>query len=747
MGATGVSSRPPTTRNLVTGHGRYVADLCDAETLHCWFVRSPVAHGTIVGIDLDEARSLPGVVGVYTAGDLGIADLPGNTGRGADADHMARPVLARERVRHVGDPVAVVVASTPALAEDAAGLVFVDIEPLPAVTDITSALTDEIRLFDGSNVIARSTLEHGDVPGTAPEISVTVEVPSPRLVPTSMEPPTFLAVPDQNGRLHVWCGHQAPHRLKAQLAKFAGIPADRIRVTAPDVGGAFGMKGMLFPEYVVAAHLAQRLQQPVAWLCTRRENMVIGTHGRAQHHRVTLDGTADGRLSRARIEISAETGAYPHNGSQIPMFSRLTATGLYDIPRVEVETVAVVTNLAPTGSYRGAGRPEAALAIERAMDAFAHAAGLDPIEVRHRNLIRPEAIPYRTATGALYDSGDYPAALRRAVEMADVPRLREEQARRRQAGEDPIGIGVGAFIERAGGAIDAGEYARVELDSANRTVVVRTGSTDQGQGHDPLWRRLVGEVFEMDEVTVLAGDTDDVADGIGTFASRSAQVGASAAVRTARRVLDLARRRAAEKLEAAVEDVEYHAGMFRVVGAPGTELSIWQLAEEGILADEEMFVPNAQTFPYGVHLACVEVTLETGEVRVVRIVAVDDCGTVLDEVGVEGQLSGSLAQGLGQALLEGVSYDTDGQLLTSSLMDYKVPTAMDMPPIFEDRLQHPAPSNPLGAKGAGEAGCIGLPPAILNATLDALGPYGVTDLHFPLRPASVWQSIQEASFG
>jgi carbon-monoxide dehydrogenase large subunit len=733
-------------RRLLTGAGRYVADLCDAETLHCSFVRSPIAHGRIVDIDLGLAREMDGVVGVFTADDLDLPDLPGNTGRGPGAEQMTRPPLARDRVRHVGEGVAVVVAETAVAAEDAAGLVFVDIDAITPVVSATDALRNEVLLFEGAgtNVVARTSLEHGDIPVSA-EVSITVDVASQRLAPTSLEPPTFLAVPDGEGRIHVWCGHQAPHRLHNQLAEFAGIPVDAIRVTAPDVGGAFGMKGMLFPEYLVVARLAIRLRRPVVWLSTRRENMAMGTHGRAQHHRVTLEGTAAGRIQRARIEIVADTGAYPHNGSQIPMFSRLTATGLYDIGRVEVETTAVVTNQAPTGSYRGAGRPEAALAIERAVDAFALEAGLDPVDVRFLNLIQPEAMPYTTATGALYDSGDYPDALRMAIDMLGLAELKAEQAQRRARDADPMGIGIGAFIERAGGALEAGEYAKVEIDPIGRRVIVRTGSTDQGQGHETVWRRLVRDIFETGEVTILAGDTAEVAEGVGTFASRSAQVGASAAVRTAERVLELAKQRAADHLEAAPADLVYEGGTFSVVGSPGAEVSIFDLAEGEPLADEEMYVPHAQTFPYGVHAAVVDVSRETGEVKVRRIVAVDDCGKVLNEMLVEGQLLGSLAQGLGQALLEGIRYDSDGQLLSSSLMDYKVPTAADMPPVIHDRLEHPAPSNPLGVKGAGEAGCIGLPPAILNATLDALAPLGVTDLQFPLRPVDVWTAIQEAT--
>jgi carbon-monoxide dehydrogenase large subunit len=428
----------------------------------------------------------------------------------------------------------------------------------------------------------------------------------------------------------------------------------------------------------------------------------------------------------------------------VPGFSRYVATGLYDIERVELDLTIVVTNRAPTGSYRGAGRPEAALAIERAVDAFARAAGLDPFEVRLRNYIPSDALPYRAVTGALYDSGDYSAALRRAMELLDLDALRSEQAERLRSGGPFLGVGVGSFIERAGGAVDSWEYGRVEIDPVRRKVVVRTGSTDTGQGHATVWRRLAAERFGIDDVEVHAKDTAEVADGIGSFASRSAQIGGSAVVRTADRVLDAARRRAADRLEAAVEDIEYEAGVFRVAGSPGSELTIWELAAESELADEEKFSPHAQTFPYGAHAAVVEVLPETGEVRVRKIVAVDDCGVVLDPMIVEGQLHGSLVQGLGQALYERIVYDDAGQPVTSSLMDYSMPAAGDIPPIVSDRLIHPAPSNPLGVKGAGEAGCIGLPPAILNATLDALAPLGVTHLDLPLRPVSVWQAIRDA---
>jgi len=734
----GHSVRRVEDERLVTGSGQYVADLCDSDTLHCAFVRSTAAHGEIVTLDLGGSDEVPGVVGVYTADDLELPDIPGNTGRGPESPNMIRPPLARDRVRYVGDAVAVVIATTPRIAEDAAALVWVEIDNLAPVTSAEDAATDRVLLFPAAatNVVDTTRLAYGDEPATQPAVSVTVISDSQRLVPTSIEPLAILAEPTGDG-IHVWCGHQAPHRLRAQLSRFLVMPAEAIRVTAPDVGGAFGMKGMLFPEYLVVTKLASMLGRKVAWIATRRENS-------SQQHRVTLEGDAQGRLQRAHIEILADTGAYPHNGSQIPMFSRITAQGLYDIPRVEIETTTVVTNSAPIGSYRGAGRPEAALAIERAIDAFARAGGLDPFDVRFLNFVPPEALPYRAASGAVYDSGNYAAALRSAMDLLDVNAVRTEQRRRNESGADPIGIGVGAFIERAGGAVDSGEYARVEVLSDPPGIVVRTGSADQGQGHATVWRQVAAEVFDVDLIEIREGDTAEVSSGVGTFASRSAQVGASAVLRTSQRVFAEARRRAAQSFEAAEQDIVYEKGTFSVAGSPSSEVNLFSLAVEEPLFDEEMFVPGAQTFPYGVHGAIVEISLETGVVDVQQVVAVDDCGEILNPMIVEGQLHGSLLQGLGQALYEEGTYDADGQFLTSTLADYLVPRSTDVPPVRFARITSPAPSNPLGVKGSGEAGCIGLPPAVLNATLDALAPYGVEDLQLPLRPDRVWQALQRA---
>lgn len=729
---------------MILGNARYLGDIGVEGALHAAFARSPVAHASMGTIHVDEARAAPGVRAVYVADDLALPDIPGNTGRGPEAEHMTRPVLARGRVRHVGEPIALVIASTPVQAVDAAELVWADLDEQPSVPDAEAALTGDVLLHPGAgtNVVERTRLEAGE-PVADPALSVTVEIESQRLAPTPIEPLGILVTSGPSG-LVVWCGHQAPHRLQRQLARFLGREPDSVRVVVPDVGGAFGMKGMLYPEYIAVAASAERLGETVAWVQRRRELFASGTHGRAQSHVVTVDGDLDGRIRALRIEILADVGAYPHNGAQIPRFTRFVSPGLYDIGRLEVDLTTVVTNRAPIGSYRGAGRPEAALALEHSIDAFARAGGLDPIEVRLRNLVPPESLPRESPTGARYDSGDYPAALRAALEELDLPGLREEQGRRLEQGDDLLGIGLAAFVERAGGAVDSGEYGAIEVDAAGRRLIVRTGSTDTGQGHAPIWRRLVTDVFGIDSISVVSSDTAEVSDGVGSFGSRSAQIGASAVFRTAGRLLEAARERAARHLEAAPEDIEYREGEFGVVGSPGESVSLWALAEEEPLFAEEMFVPGAQTFPYGVHAAVVEVGRETGEVRVRRIVAIDDCGQVLDPETVEGQLMGSLAQGLGQALFEEVRYDDRGQPLTTTLMDYLVPHATDMPPVTAGRLVSPAPSNPLGVKGVGETGCIGLPPAILNAAVDALAPLGVTHLDLPLTPSRVWKAMARA---
>ncbi len=733
---------------LVTGSGRYVADLVPDSALHCWFVRSPIAHGQIVSVDVEEARRAVGVVAVYTAATLDVPDLNFALGPGPDVTGMDRPVLARDRVRFAGEAVAMVIADRGPAAEDAAGLVWTDIDPLPAVTTTAAALADDIVLFPdaGSNVVAVTELAEGPEPTGKHLIEVTVDVDHPRLAPSPLETLQMLAVP-QDGRLLVWCGHQAPHQLRTKLSESLSLPEEKIRVTVPDVGGAFGMK-RIYPEFVAVARAALLLGRPVAWNQSRTDIFLAGTHGRSQHHKVTLTADRSGRIHRARFELTSDTGAYPQSGALVAGITRLVASGLYAIPRIEYHTTICVTNKAPTAPYRGAGRPEAALAIERAVDALAHALDLDPADVRRVNFI--DTLPYRTPTGAMYDSGDYRAALDLALDLVDYQAVRSDQQRRRQADQDPIGIGIGAFIERAGGGAESGEYGSVEV-AGNGSITVRTGSTAAGQGHEEVWRDLVVSIFTVDRnaVTVVAGDTDAVPRGVGSFASRSAQIGASAVWRVSELARDRARDLAAELMEASPADLVLEDGSFSVVGVPGRGVTLAEVAtyaeESGEpLFFEEFYSPGAQTFPYGVHVAVVEVERATGITSLRRLITVDDVGTVLDDKTVEGQLHGSLMQGVGAALFEEMYYDEAGQPLTASFANYVVPGAGTSLNLTAKRIEHAAPSNPLGAKGAGEGGCIGAPAAILNATVDALSPYGVTDLQLPLLPHRIWEALRRA---
>lgn len=738
---------------FVTGAARYSGDFRPEGVLWAAFVRSPIASATNLKVDVTAAVGGPGVVGAFTAADLRLKDIPGSGGPGRpEAPEMPRPPLAKDRIRYVGEPLAVVVAEDAYSAVDALELVDVVFDDAVVVASVEQALQDTDLLFEGAgtNVVHRATAGADGVDVNARPKRVTVEVVNQRVSPVPIEPLAFLAEPGPDRRLTVHCGHQAPHRLKRQLALQLGIEVERIRVVVPDTGGGFGMKAMLYPEYPITAALALRLGRPVLWQQTRSEMFMGGTHGRGMRSSVTLEGDDDGRVHAASVELLADVGAYPHNGSGVPLFTSYMAPGPYDIQQVSVSTTMVVTNRAPTGSYRGAGRPEATYALERAMDAFARQVGLDPEEVRRRNLIRPEQMPYRSATGALYDGGDYRRALDRALELADADEVRRQQALRLAAGENPIGLGMAVFVERAGGDADSTEYGRVEVTDDGE-IIARTGSSAAGQGHETVFSQVVASVFGMtpDDVTVIEGDTDAVASGTGSFASRSLQIGGSALHIAAQRVKQCACETAADLLNVQPGLIDaLPGGSFAARTDPTKKVSLAEAAVHGrargaeLMAEEE-WSAHAQTFPYGACVVVVEVDLETGRIEVQKVVAVDDCGKVINPLIVEGQVHGSLLQGIAQALFEGIDYDQDGQPRTSSLVDYAVPTAPDAPAFTTDRIVTPAPSNPLGAKGAGESGCIGAPPAVVNAVLDALAPHGVSDLHMPLTPEHVWRAISE----
>ena len=731
---------------FITGRGRFVADLAPPGSLVAWFVRSVFASGRIEGIDVSAAIEMPGVVAVYTAADLSLNDLPAAMPDGRPG--MDLPMLAGDRVTHVGQPLAVVIAESSALAEDAATMVFADVEPSDPVVTFADALRDESLVHPevGTNVIVHDQFVAGpELPEGLVDVTVTVE--HPRLAPSPIEALAAFAIPD-GGRLHLQVGVQAAHNLQQQLSQVMDLPTSDLRVSVPDVGGAFGMK-RFSPEYAVVAKAALLLERPIVWVQSRREIFLGGTHGRGQRHEVTLSATPEGRILGAKFRLLTDSGAYPHRARMIQLFSRLVATGLYEIPRVEFEMLLALTNLPPTAPYRGAGRPEAALAIERAVDAMARRLRIDPAELRRRNFVKN--LPHETPTGAHYDSGDYAAALGRALQLIDYPEVRRQQEERRRTGAMPLGVGIGAFVERAGGTPDSWEYGEVAIEESG-TVVARTGSTSTGQGHETMWRRVVAEVFDVAPATVqlYAGDTAEVADSTGSFASRSVQIGASAIWRCAERVRVAAVEVVAEMLEASPDDIEVAAGAFHVAGVPDQRVTLAEVAARAAateveLRSEEHYSPGVQTFPYGVHIAVVEVDVDTGVVTPQSLVAVDDVGHVLDEMLVGGQVHGSVMQGVGAALFEEMHYGDDGQPRAATFVDYLMPNAMQMSPLTTDHLSHPAPSNPLGTKGAGEGGCIGMPPAILNATLDALAPWGVTELQIPLAPHKVWAAIQQAA--
>lgn len=733
-------------RRLLTGRGTFVGNLEAEDMVHVEFLRSHEAHGTIRSLDLDAARGTAGVVGVLTATELDLPDIPSAVPP-VPIEGMSRPVLARDRVRHVGEAIAMIVAETPTIAADVHELTMADIDPRPVVADAETALKAQVLLHPPAltNVVERHAQGDPDA-GWGHEVEITVTTENQRLAPVTMEPLSILAVPEGGG-VRVTVGHQSPHILKRQLSELLDLG---IEVVVPDVGGGFGTKGRIYPEFVAVAAAAHRLGRPVRWLQSRSEQFLTGTHGRDMVHTVRLGGDRSGRIRRAHIAIVATVGAYPHAGAQVATFTRLVAQGLYDIETVTISSTTVVTNTAPIAPYRGAGRPESAYAIERSVDAFARATGREPLAVRRLNVFEHEGFPHTTATGAVYDSGDYEAALDEAERLLDLASLRVDQAERRRLGAPPIGVGFGAFVERAGGSPDAAEFARVEVTEAGG-LAVYTGSTSNGQGHQTVWAQVAGQIFglDIDRVDVVAGDTRLVPRGSGSTASRSAQIGASAVWRTARRVRAAADEVAARLLETAVGDLRVDEGVFHTAGVPSVGVTLAEVARAapamGVsLTDEEWYSPGAQTFPYGVHAAVVEVEPETGRVRLLRYVAVEDCGNVLNPMIVEGQTHGSVAQGIGQALYEAVVYRPDGQLVTGSLLDYLVPCAVDIPTIETGRIVSPAPSNSLGAKGAGEGGCIGAPPAIVNAVLDALAPWGVESLDMPLSPQRVWRAIREA---
>jgi carbon-monoxide dehydrogenase large subunit len=645
--------------------------------------------------------------------------------------------------------VAVVAADRRSHAEDGARAVAVDVELLPAVVDARDAVADDAPpLWDGRDNVAQVHVAGGgtvgeegsgddlaDVFASAPVV-VEGRFRQQRLLPTSLEGRALLVRPEDDGGITVWISHQSPHSLRGALAGAFGWPEEQVRVVVPATGGAFGAKSQVYPEYVVAVAVARVTGRPVRWVEDRIEAMTAATRGRGQWQATRLAADRDGRLLGYSLDVIADIGAYPHTGAMVPMMTAAMSTGAYRTPRVSATARCVLSNLPPTSAYRGAGRPEAAYAIERTMDLLARRLDLDPAELRRRNFITE--FPHPTPTGRTYDSGDYAAALDKALAEIGYADLRAEQARRRREGGLPLGIGLATYVERSGATPFSFEYGSVEA-CPDGSVVARTGSQATGQGHLTSFAQVVAAALDLDldRVRIVQGDTAAVPDGFGSFGSRSMQVGGGALWRAAERLVAEARRRYAAHSGTADDQVSYAAGTLTAPGrAPLTLAAL--AAATGPLIGEDRFEPP-QAFPFGSYAASVEIDPDLGTVAVQRLVAVDDYGVVVNPLIVDGQGHGSVAQGLGQALSEEALTDDDGSPVATSLLDYLLPTAADVPPVVLAETETPNPNQPFGAKGAGEAGCIGVPPAVVNAVCDALD---VDHIDMPLTPEAVWRAMR-----
>ncbi|WP_157520448.1 xanthine dehydrogenase family protein molybdopterin-binding subunit [Herbidospora daliensis] len=725
---------------LLTGAGRFVADLRVPACLDAVFVRSEVAHGVLREADCSAAREVPGVAGAWSAADL--PDLPPMP-LGEPAREW--PALVEDRVRYPGEALAVVLGDDRYHAEDGAARVRTRIDPLPAVVTAQESAADTVRLFDGLSNVALRGEAGSPIDGEVWERAAVVVESDYRqqlLLPSPMECRTILCVPGGD-RLTVWSGHQAPHRLRQDLAGLLDRPEESIRVVVPDTGGAFGSKSAVFPEFIVVAWLAVLLGRPVRWVEDRRESLLVATRGRGQDQHVRLAADAEGRLLAYELTVEADVGAYPHLGVAFPMQTAWMATGPYTTPKVHATVRSLLTNTMITYPYRGAGRPEATSPLERTMDVLARRLGLDPAELRRRNLIPPEAFPYRTPTGRTYDSGDHHAALDLALRTLGYDGWRAEQARRRADPDAfPIGIGLSCYVERSGGERGSlHEYVGVEAGD-DGTVTARCGAASSGQSHATVFPALVAETLGVEpaRVRLVEGDTDELPGGVGSFGSRSAQIDGAGLQHAAGLLIEEARERAARLWDLPVEETSWSDGAVHPVrGSAAMGLS--ELVKRtGPLRIDERYEAD-MAFPFGAHAAVVEVDPELGTVRVLQVVAVDDCGRALDPDVVRGQAFGSIVQGLGQALYEGVPFGDDGlPLLDGGLLDYLLPTYAEIPPIELGETHTPTPRTPLGAKGAGETGCIGTPPAIVNAVADALRLAHPERLQMPLTPDVVWRA-------
>jgi len=753
-------------RALVTTGGLFVGDRRLDGCLFVTYVTSPWAHAALRRIDVESARRAPGVVGVFTGHDT--AHLAPFASPRPDIDAaMVRPLLPVDTVRFVGESIVAIVAETAYQATDAAELVEIDADPLPVLVDPEVSLHSDTKLFPEA---ASNVALHLGAPALVPdwdgcEVVAEVRVINNRLAPAPLE--TRIAASEWvDGRLVHYSSGQGPHPVRAALARTYGLAPEQIRVISGDIGGSFGAKANPHPEELLLPFLAERTGRPVRWIPTRTQDMVGLHHGRGQVQYLRIGGSRDGRIHAYDAHVIQDSGAYPAGATGLPSNTLAMLTGCYDIPTAGFRSDSVVTNTTPTGAYRGAGRPEAAAAVERAVDVFAATIGMDPAEVRRRNFIAADRFPFTTLGGMSYDSGDYARALELALDAAGYAELRAEQTRRRDAGDRRLlGIGIATYVERTAGILRP-EYGSVELRPDGSLYAI-TGSTPYGQGHDTSWAMLIADRtgVPLERIEIVHGDTDVVPRGGITGGSRSVQTNGVAMWRAAGLLVEQARRIAADLLEANPDDivVDTEGGRFHVAGTPAVAvdwaaLAVHLAAAPGdggdgptdgtarrLLHAETDFDAEGPTFPFGAHVAVVEVDTETGRVTLQRLVAVDDAGTILNPLLADGQVFGGLAQGAAQALTELVVHDADGNPLTANLADFTMISAAELPSFERIVMETPSPRNELGAKGIGESGTVGATPAVQNAVVDALAHLGIRHLDIPFTPESVWRAIAGAN--
>ena len=755
---------------LVTGTGSYVDDISQTALVHMHVVRSSEAHARILGIETGRAKEADGVLAVLTGKDLKPefgAPLPVTVCFVPDKKYPNHYPIAVDKVHYVGEPVAIVLASSRAAAEDAGERIEVKYQSLPAVVDIEKAIEKGAPILHeelGSNLSYDVKFAAGDIDAAFKEAEVTIKqrLIQQRLIPIAIEPRGVLAdYKTFSNKLTVWSSTQIPHFVKVWLAVILGISESNVRVVAPEVGGGFGSKIRVYPEEILTALASRRLGRPVKWIEDRNENVKATHHGRDQIWDVEVAAKKDGTVLGIHPTQWLNLGGYCSQFGTFQVLGMLVAQGAYKMKAFDGRAVGVFTNTTPTDAYRGAGRPEATYLIERVMDLVARETGIDPVEVRRKNFVRAEDQPFTTLLGLTYDSGDYTITLDKALEMVDYKSLRREQAEKRKQGKY-IGIGLSTYIEICGLGPAAATQAATGVSLWGMSVVnvhftgkatVIIGSSPHGQGHETTYAQVASDVLgiPVEDIDVQHGDTAIGPMGMDTYGSRSTALDGNAVHISAMKVQEKARKIAAHLLEAAEGDIVYEQGKAFVKGTPSKAVTIQEIAVaafqtnrlpkgmEGGLEATTFFDPTNFVWPFGAHICVVEIDAETGATRILRYVAVDDCGTRINPMVVDGQLHGGIAQGIGQALFEGAVYDEAGQLRTGSLVDYLVPTAPDLPSFELSATVTPSPVNPLGTKGIGEAGTIASTPAVMNAIVDALEPFGVKDVSMPATPQKIWQ--------